>query len=289
MKKNRWFGFAIIAIIYVLAILLGLFTFRIFIERTHLFLAIFIADVVATLFVYFTGIFVKNTSVYDPYWSVQPLVIVLLLLTRFQVFNLGIILMLVALMYWGIRLTANWAYTFDSLEYQDWRYDMLKEKTKKFYPIISLLGINLFPTVIVYFAVLPAIVFFETGGFNGLTLIGFFISIIAASLQLVADIQMQRYRKRPRDKSGFIETGLWKYSRHPNYLGEIMMWWGIYLMMLSIDPSKWYFGVGALANTMMFFVISIPMAEKRLAMNKIGFDDYKARTRMLLPIKKSRP
>ncbi|PKL01273.1 MAG: hypothetical protein CVV56_01355 [Tenericutes bacterium HGW-Tenericutes-1] len=287
MKKNRTFGFAIIAIIYVLAVLLGLFVFRWMETYVTFYLAIFIADVIATLFVYLTGVFVKNTSVYDPYWSVQPLVIVLFILTRFQVWNLGILMMLIALFYWGIRLTANWAYTFDSLESQDWRYDMLKEKSGKLYPVVSLLGINLFPTVIVFLAVLPAIVFFEKGGSNFFTFVGFALCLLAASLQLFADIQMQRYRKSPHDKSEIINVGLWKYSRHPNYLGEILMWWGVFIMMFSVNPNLWIYGIGALLNTAMFFFISIPMAEKRLANYKANFDNYKKNTRMLLPLKKT--
>lgn len=286
MKQKRAFGFAIIAVIYVLAIFLALFSFQILEKYFSLYLAIFLADVIATLFVYFAGVFVKNTSVYDPYWSVQPLIIVSFLLTRFQVWNLGILLMLIALFYWGIRLTANWAYTFDSLNSQDWRYDMLKEKSKKWYPVVSLLGINLFPTVIVFLAVLPAIVFFEQGGVNIITIIGFVICLLAASLQLFADIQMQKYRNSPHDKSSIIRIGLWKYSRHPNYLGEILQWWGIYIMMVSIQPDKWYLAIGAILNTLMFFFISIPMAEKRLASYKLNFDIYKQETRMLLPFKK---
>lgn len=287
MKKNRTFGFAVIAIIYVLAVLLGLFVFRWMEAYVSFYLAIFIADVVATLFVYLTGVFVKNTSVYDPYWSVQPLVIVLFILTRFQVWNLGILMMLIALFYWGIRLTANWAYTFDSLEFQDWRYDMLKEKSGKLYPIVSLLGINLFPTVIVFLAVLPGILFFEKGGSNFFTFVGFAVCLLAASLQLFADIQMQRYRKSPHHKSEIINIGLWKYSRHPNYLGEILMWWGVFIMMFSVNPDLWIYGIGALLNTAMFFFISIPMAEKRLANYKANFGEYKKNTRMLLPLKKT--
>lgn len=286
MTQKRAFGFAVIAVIYVLAVFIALFSFRLFENYFSLYLAIFLADVIGTLFVYFAGVLVNNTSVYDPYWSVQPLIIVTFLLTRFQIWNLGILLMLIALFYWGIRLTANWAYTFDSLKYQDWRYDMLKEKSKQWYPVVSLLGINLFPTVIVYLAVLPAIVFFEKGGTNVITFLGFFICLIAASLQLFADIQMQKYRNSPHDKSSIIRIGLWKYSRHPNYLGEILQWWGIYIMMVSVQPDKWYLSIGALLNTLMFFFISIPMAEKRLATYKLNFAEYKQETRMLLPFKK---
>lgn len=94
---------------------------------------------------------------------------------------------------------------------------------------------------------------------------------------------MHKFRKnRP---APFIRTGLWKHSRHPNYLGEILMWWGVGLSVLCAAPSAWYLAAGAVANTILFFAVSIPMADKRQS-RKDGFAEYKKQTRMLLPIKK---
>ena len=109
------------------------------------------------------------------------------------------------------------------------------------------------------------------------------LSVGAATMQGVADIQMHTFRKRPRGP--FIRRGLWKYSRHPNYLGEILMWWGVALAVICAAPEKWYLGAGALANTVMFLTISIPMADRRQS-RKPGFAAYKKQTRILLPIKK---
>ncbi|NCC49512.1 MAG: DUF1295 domain-containing protein, partial [Clostridia bacterium] len=78
-----------------------------------------------------------------------------------------------------------------------------------------------------------------------------------------------------------------RYSFVLLYLAEIIFWWGIYLFLVSVRPRLWLLGFGALLNTLMFLFISIPMAEKRLAREKDGYEEYAARTRMLLPIKKS--
>ena len=94
---------------------------------------------------------------------------------------------------------------------------------------------------------------------------------------------MQKYRKNRN--GNFIRTGLWKYSRHPNYLGEILMWWGIAIMSFSVFNDKIYLLVGALLNTLLFLFVSIPMADKRQS-KKEGFETYKKETRMLFPIKK---
>lgn len=109
------------------------------------------------------------------------------------------------------------------------------------------------------------------------------VSLGAAVMQGVADIQMHKYRKN-RD-GAFNRHGLWKYSRHPNYLGEILMWWGVALSVICADPSAWFFAAGAVANTVLFFAVSIPMADARQSY-KEGFADYKEQTRMLLPIRK---
>ena len=102
-------------------------------------------------------------------------------------------------------------------------------------------------------------------------------------MQGIADIEMHAFRKN-RD-SAFIRRGLWKYSRHPNYLGEILMWWGIGLAVVVSAPEAWYLLAGAIANTALFFSVSIPMADGRQS-KKEGFAEYKKATRMLLPIKK---
>ena len=96
-------------------------------------------------------------------------------------------------------------------------------------------------------------------------------------------MQMQKYRKS--GEHGLIRTGLWKNARHPNYLGEILMWWGIAIQAVSVMTSRWWLIAGALANTVMFFTVSIPMADKRQSA-KPGYAEYKAATRSLLPIPK---
>jgi steroid 5-alpha reductase family enzyme len=109
------------------------------------------------------------------------------------------------------------------------------------------------------------------------------VSMLAATLQCASDIQMHSFRRRRT--GSFIRVGLWKYSRHPNYLGEILMWWGIGLAVVVSAPEAWYFIFGALANTALFLFVSIPMADGRQS-KKNGFPEYKKATRMLLPIPK---
>ena len=282
MKQSRKLSFLFTIIVYALALAVALFVYR-RVSGGVLF-RVFAADVAATVFVYTVSLPLGNASVYDPYWSVAPVVILPLCMADFGVWNAGTIVLLVCVSYWGIRLTANWAYTFKGYDHQDWRYTMLREKTGALYPLVSLLGIMLFPTLVVFGCLLPALHYIQTGGVNLITLIGFSLCLSAATLQFIADIQLHRFQERTANRGQIIRSGVWRHARHPNYLGEILMWWGVYLVMFSVRPDLWLRGIGALTNTLMFLFISIPMAETRMAGYKEGFDRYVAETNRLLPI-----
>lgn len=281
MTKKRTASFAILTLVYILAAVIGVVIYRVL--RFDWWLNLLIADIAATVLTFVFSLIFHNASVYDPYWSVQPIVI-LIAFAIGKALTLERLLLLIAVCFWGVRLTANWAYTFHGLRHQDWRYTMLHEKTGIFYPIINFVGIHMVPTLVVYGCTLPAVyAFLHDGSWNVGSIVFFCVSVGAAVLQGTADVQMHRFRKH---RTGtFIRTGLWKYARHPNYLGEILMWWGVALAVISVYPSAWYLCAGAVANTILFLVVSIPMADNRQS-KKEGFAEYKAATRMLLPVKK---
>ena len=280
--KNRAVSFVIVTAVYIVAAACGILSYMHL--PFSLWLNLLLADIIATAVTFLFSVIFSNASVYDPYWSVQPLVIVTAFAIGAKEIGAAQILCIVTIFIWGIRLTANWAYTFRGLEHQDWRYTMLKQTTKALYPFVNFLGIHLVPTLIVYGCTLPA-VFLITSPvtLNVFSAAFFALSICAVLLQGTADCQMHAFRKR--GTGGFIRNGVWKYSRHPNYLGEILMWWGVTLACAFAMPNLWYLCVGAFANTLLFLFISIPLADKRQS-RKDGFDKYKAETHMLFPIKK---
>lgn len=280
-KQNAKLSFLVVGVIYLLAVVVGVVTYNLL--NYEFYVNLFIADFVSTVFVFIFSVIIKNASVYDPYWSVQPPIILTLYAIKYGV-NAYIVCLLLAVWFWAIRLTVNWAINFKDLTHQDWRYTMLKEKTGKFYPVINFVGIHLVPTVVVYFCLLPTVfaVMYQLNG-NAFSVLFCFLCIASATLQAVSDVQMLKYRKCRT--TNFIRVGLWKYSRHPNYLGEICMWWSVGLSVVVCEPDFWYLLIGAVLNTLLFLFVSIPMADKRQA-KKQGFEEYKKQTRILLPIKK---
>ncbi len=284
MPKNlindRKASFTVLAGIYFLAGVAGVLLFKCL--RYSYWLNLLLSDIAATIIVFLFSALFDNASVYDPYWSVFPLAAIVLLafgkrLTALNWLHIN------AVCLWGVRLTANWACTFHGLSVQDWRYTMLEQKTGKWYPAINFLGIHLVPTLIVYLCFLPVVFAIHhhlDANLPGCVCV--MASVCAVVWQGVADHQMHAFRKRHHGE--LLREGLWTYSRHPNYLGEIVMWWGIGLSVLSSSPGELWLISGALVNTLLFLFISIPMADEHQSC-KAGYEAYKAQTRMLLPLK----
>jgi len=154
MNIKRAPSFIIVTLVYIVATLAGIFTYLSL--DFDVWLSLLIADTVATVVTFIFSLIFKNASVYDPYWSVQPIVI-LACFAWGRALSVGAIIVICVVAIWALRLTANWAYTFHGLAYQDWRYTMLCEKTGKLYPIINFVGIHMVPTLIVYACTLPAV------------------------------------------------------------------------------------------------------------------------------------
>ena len=284
--KRLW-SFLIVTAVYILAAATGILTYILldFLIK-HPLMLMLICDIAATLVVWFFGLIFKNASMYDPYWSVQSIVIIAgWLILRNTALNAVDILMLIAVGFWAVRLTYNWASTFYGLKKtQDWRYVMLKQKNPKLFFITNLFGINLMPTLLVYLGTVPLYyVIFNNSAINGFTVFGLVIMIVATLIELIADVQMKNFKNTNTDQQQVMDKGLWTYSRHPNYLGEIAFWWGIFVFSFSYINTPLYIGLGAVSITLLFMFISIPMIEKKMLNTRpSSFKEYQKKVSMLL-------
>lgn len=245
---------------------------------------LFAADLVATLVIFGFSIAFGNGSFYDAYWSVIPPFIAAWWLIQADDIGIRAIVVTIGVVLWAVRLTANWARGWTGLDHEDWRYGMLREQTGAAYPFVNLMGIHVFPTVQVFLSSLPlwpAIVW----GHAPLGLLDVLASLVlfgSVAINHVADEQLRAFRgtAKPGD---VLDTGIWAWSRHPNYLGEMGFWWGVFLFGVAAAPAAWWTGIGALAITAMFVGISIPMIEKRMLEKRPHYADVIARVPMVLP------
>jgi steroid 5-alpha reductase family enzyme len=185
---------------------------------------------------------------------------------------------------WGVRLTLNWAIGWRGMAHQDWRYTMLHDKNPKVWFFTNFFGINMLPTVFVFVNMLPAYfcAYHGGGSLSVLSVLGFAVCLFAVMLQIVSDGQMRRFKHDTANSGRSIQSGLWKYSRHPNYLGEVSLWWGVWLIQAGTRPELWWSAVAPILMTLLFVLISIPMMENKLSETKKDYEAYQQRTSMLL-------
>lgn len=284
MKNNKVFGLLVLLLIYIIATAVGFLMYFLLQNYMHYLLVILIADAVATVVVWGAGLIAKTPSVYDPYWSVQTFIIYLALLFKFNNWNIYTIIPLVAIFIYSVRLTVNFIKGFHGLDYVDWRYKMLRDKSGKLFQFVNLFGICMFPTLVVYIASIPLFVYasLETSAYSYLDFIGSLIILIGVAFEFFADIQMKKFIRTRQSREEVINVGMWKYSRHPNYLGEITIWFGVAMVLIITNYQMWYWIAGAVINLLMFIFISIPMEEKHMLEYKPQLRNYIKTTSPLL-------
>lgn len=265
----------IIATLYALAFVAIYFLFP-YLPSENSVLQLFYADGIATVVVFTGSVLLKNSSAYDPYWSVIPPLIAIHL---FLLFPGGLLLrqvLVIALMvFWAIRLTANWARGWGGMHHQDWRYTNIANKTGAYYWPVSFVGIHLMPTIVVFLGCLP--LWYSLSSPQALNFVDLLAAVLtfgAVVFEWTADEQLRNFLKNAKTGQ-HIDKGLWALTRHPNYLGEILFWAGMFLFGLSASgvTAAWT-GIGTLAMVLLFAFISIPMMDKRSMERRPGYKDY---------------
>ncbi|UCF96430.1 MAG: DUF1295 domain-containing protein [Spirochaetaceae bacterium] len=276
--------------VYIAALAAALLAGRLLRSGHPLFVA-FIADLVATIVIFAFSVIFDNSSFYDPYWSVAPPLLALYWLTAAGIpatANARSLLVLALVVLWSVRLTFNWARRWRGMEHEDWRYRGFRERYASLYWPVSFLGIHLFPTIIVFLACLSLYPVMAFGGgvgrsFELLDLLAALVTVTAITVEATADRQLHRFTKDSAKPDQILCKGLWARCRHPNYLGEVLFWWGLYLFCLASSPDHWWFIIGPVVMSGLFFGISVPMMDRHLRARKSGYAEHMQRIPALIP------
>ena len=197
-----------------------------------------------------------------------------------QTLNKTILAIMIAL--WSIRLGAFLFIRIRKMK-KDKRFDGMRESFTKFIKFWLLQGLT------VWIVLIPSVLFFATDR-NEVIMIGAVIWLAGIIIETIADAQKYKFKQNTKNKDKFIQEGLWKYSRHPNYFGEILCWIGIYIyVFLSLTTTQKIIGLISplFIIMLLLFVSGIPLLEK-YADDKWGrrkdYKEYKRKTSLLIPL-----
>ena len=237
----------------------------------------------ATIFIYIGSLILNNSSLYDPFWSIAPVPIVVYLTLSFKNTIELIVLVSLPIFFWAIRLTRNWLISWQGFDHEDFRYIDLKNTNRVQAEINNFFGIHLVPTMLVNIGLYP-LIYITTNEIetNIFLYLASMFTILAVILETVSDEQMREFKSNVENKGKTMKYKLWKYSRHPNYLGEVLFWYGIYFMGLSSGIASYWTILCPTLMLALFIFVSCPMMDKRSLNNRVDYKEYMDKTSQLL-------
>lgn len=273
--------------VYIIALGIAIATAFIF-NSHHPVITAVISDVAATIVVFAASMIFSNSSVYDPYWSLAPVPIAVYWIFNAMSYNVSTIrqiVVLTLLLIWAIRLTYNCMRRWKDIRYEDWRYADIRRNTGGFYWPVSFFGFHLFPTIIVFLGCLslfPALSI-GTNQFGLLDIIAIIVTGFAIFIEARSDYELKTFISKPENRGKTIDTGIWTHSRHPNYFGEVLFWWGLYLFALAANLAYWWLIIGPVAITLLFVFVSIPMMDKHILKKRQNYIQNMENIHALIP------
>jgi steroid 5-alpha reductase family enzyme len=114
--------------------------------------------------------------------------------------------------------------------------------------------------------------------------IGAAIALIGIGFEAIGDAQLKAFREDPAMKGKVLETGLWRYTRHPNYFGDACAWWGILLVAAETATGLWSLPGPIIITWLLTRLSGVPMLEHRLKKTRPGYEDYVRRTSSFFPL-----
>jgi steroid 5-alpha reductase family enzyme len=225
----------------------------------------------------------KDNSIVDIAWGLGFVLVAWFSLLDYSGIYFRKIMMVILISLWGFRLTV-YILIRKRGKGEDFRYRAFRKKWNRYFYVKSFFYIFMFQGVLLTVVSLPIIIV-NTSAYSmpvlldyigaGLFLAGFFF-------ETTADIQMFAFKKIEENKGKLMTRGLWKYSRHPNYFGEVLLWWGIFLIALTVEKG-WQGIWGPITiSVLIVFFSGIPLLEKKYATRK-DFQEYRQKTPAFIP------
>jgi steroid 5-alpha reductase family enzyme len=226
----------------------------------------------------------KRNDIADEAWGLGFVLLTWLSYLIIGNLNLPALLVNILVSIWGLRLFWHINARHKKKE-EDSRYAVWRKDWGKYFFIRSYLQVFILQGLFLYLVSIPIMLINknESGGFNLLVIIGFIIWLVGFYFESVGDRQLSQFIKDPNNKGKLMSSGLWKYSRHPNYFGEITQWWGIWLITFNTQNNLLGI-VGPITITILIlFVSGIPLLESKYK-GRVDFEEYKKRTSILIPL-----
>ena len=241
-----------------------------------------IALLVFTAAGWLVSLFKRNVNIVDGMWPLMFLIAALCYAVTLDSQSSRSLLVLSLVLLWSLRLSAhifrrNWG------EDEDYRYQRIRANNSPNFAFKSLyivFGLQALLAWIISMPLLPAISSAQALGL--LDLAGIALWLLGFFFEIVGDWQLARFRGAPDSKGKVLDTGLWRYTRHPNYFGDFCVWWGYYL--IAVSAGGWWTVLSPLLMSFLLLKVSgVALLERDIGERRPQYAEYMARTNAFFP------
>ena len=184
---------------------------------------------------------------------------------------------------WGLRLACYLTWRKIGKP-EDYRYEALRRQFGDRFWLVSLFLVFGLQGVLMWVVSLPLqLAPFGTGGLNYLDAIGAAVWAVGFTFESVGDYQLARFKANPANRGQACDRGLWRYTRHPNYFGDFLVWWGLYLIALAAATPWWTIISPLVMSYLLTRVSGVALLEKSLKERTPGYREYIERTSAFFP------
>lgn len=242
----------------------------------------FLILVLMTL-LWIVSLLIKNSSIVDIFWGTGFVVIIwtAYYLTGVNESARKIILAILVTI-WGLRLSLH-VFIRNHGKPEDFRYQVWRKEAGKSWWWRSFFKVFLLQGFLMWIIAAPLVVVHEsTRPVFWLDFLSIFIWMIGFFFEAVGDAQLARFKSDPANKGKVMNTGVWRYSRHPNYFGDATQWWAFFLSAAAAG-AWWTIFSPIIMTTLLMRVSAVTLLEKTLREEKPGYKEYSETTSEFIP------
>jgi steroid 5-alpha reductase family enzyme len=186
---------------------------------------------------------------------------------------------------WGLRLASH-IFWRNKGKGEDFRYKAMRERYGKRFPVVSLYSVFAVQALLMWLISLPLQIgetSREPAMITWLDWAGAIVWLIGFAFESIGDLQLARFKAESKNKGKVMDRGLWRYTRHPNYFGDALLWWGFFLIALNITLGVWTVISPLIMTGLLMKVSGVALLEKTLIKTKPEYRDYVRRTNAFFP------
>jgi steroid 5-alpha reductase family enzyme len=255
-------------------------------HATTILLTTFVITLAAMFLLWILSLVLKNASIVDIFWGIGFVLIALVTFAIAEGYPPRKLLMTALTAIWGLRL-AGYIGWRNHRKGEDFRYQAMRKRFGNRFPLASLFIVFGLQGVLMWIISLPvqlAQMSREPANLTWLDYLGLALWLIGISFEAIGDLQLARFKADPSNKGKVMDRGLWAYTRHPNYFGDALLWWGFFLIALA-TPRGWLTLVSPIIMTTLLMKVSgVALLEKTLVKTRPEYRDYVQRTSAFFPL-----